>query len=151
MAQRFYNVRPSIGSALVGLLVFVLFVWFTFKLAAFAFKIMWFAGPILLILAFFIDRQTVLGFFRWLGQAFRQNPLQGFLYALLALFAYPLVCGWLFVKALLKRFVRTKINEMQDKVREQQEAYNPGGMSGSDPNYETLNREDGLTIRIPKP
>ena len=150
MLNRPRIVRPSITSAIVGLLVFFLFVWLLLKMAAFAFKLLFYAGPVLLIAAFFIDRETVLGFFRWLGSTFRQNPLLGLLYAVLAVVAYPLVCGWLFVKALLKRFVRGKMAEMQERMRDQADQFGGSRLGGEDAHYETVRRDDGVEIRIPR-
>ena len=154
MPNRAYTVRPSLGSALVGLLVFALVVWLLFKLAAFAFKALLLVGPVLLIAAFFIDRPTVTGFFAWLRDAFRQNPLNGVLYTIVAVLAYPLTCGWLFGKALLKRTIKSKVADLQERMRERGGSF-PGGMGGArgigreDDGYETVVR-DGVEIRIPK-
>ena len=152
MLHRTHIVRPSLGSALVGLLVFVAFLWLTFRLAAVAFKLLWYAGPVLLVAAFFIDRDTVLGFFRWLGGAFRQNPLVGLLYAVLAVVAYPLVCGWLFAKALLKRTIRRKVGDLQERMQAHARQAGDGhpGLGDEDGDYQTVRRDDGLVIRIPR-
>ncbi len=152
MLNRAHIVRPSIGSAIVGLLVFLLFVWLLFKMAAFAFKLLLFAGPLLLVVAFFIDRATVLGFFRWIGATFREDLLRGLLYAVVAVVAYPLVCGYLFVKALLKRTVRSKVADLQEQMRQR------GGFSGAggpslgheDDGFDTVQREGGVVIKIPR-
>lgn len=144
MPNRAYSVRPSLGSALVGLLAFLLFVWLLFKLAAFAFKALLFVGPVLLVAAFFIDRATVTDFFGWLGDAFRQNPVNGVVYSLVALLAYPLTCAYLFGKALLKRTVKRKLGDLQERMRQQ-----AGAAPGIGEEYETVVR-DGVEIRIPK-
>ena len=154
MPNRAFTVRPSLGSALVGLLFFLLVVWLLFKLAAFAFKALLIAGPVLLVAAYFIDRPTVTGFFAWLRGAFRQNPVNGVLYAVIAVLAYPLTCGYLFGKSLLKRTIRSKVADLQERMRQQGGGF-PGGAAGprgigvEDDGYETVVR-DGVEIRIPK-
>ncbi len=152
MLHRARSVRPSIGSAIVGVLVFALFVWLLLKMAAFAFKLLLFAGPLLLVAAFFIDRETVLGFFRWLGATFRADLLRGVLYAVLAIAAYPLVCGYLFGKALLKRTVRRKVADLQDQMRQRGGFPGAGGpgLGHEDDGFETVQREGGVVIRIPR-
>ncbi len=152
MLNRTHVVRPSLGSALIGLLVFALFVYLLFKLAAFAFQVLYYVGPVLLVVAYFVDKETVIGFFRWLGGAFRQNPLLGLLYAVLAVVAYPLVCGWLFVKALLKRTLRRKLADLEAQMRAQgkYESRNRGIGEEDSTEYETVRRDDGLVIRIPR-
>ena len=155
MPNRAYTVRPSLGSALVGLLVFFLVVWLLFKVAAFAFKALLFAGPVLLVAAFFIDRPTVTGFFRWLGDVWRATPLNGLVYTAVAVLAYPITCAYLFGKALVKRTVRRKLGDLEARVREQARAGFPGatagprGLGDEGGAYETVVR-DGVEIRIPK-
>ena len=153
MPNRAYTVRPSLGSALVGLLFFLLVVWLLFKLAAFAFKALLVAGPLLLVAAFFIDRETVTGFFRWLGDMWRATPLNGFVYTAVALLAYPISCGYLFGKALVKRTVRRKLGDLQARMQEEARARGAfgaaPGLGGEGEGYETVVR-DGVEIRIPK-
>ena len=155
MPNRAYTVRPSIGSALVGLLVFFLFVWLLFKVAAFAFEALLFAGPVLLVAAFFIDRPTVTGFFRWLGDVWRASVLNGAVYTAVALLAYPITCAYLFGKAIVKRVIRRKLGDLQERMREQAGAGFPEGLGrarglgAEDVGYETVVR-DGVEIRIPK-
>lgn len=153
MPNRAFTVRPSLGSALVGLLFFLLVTWLLFKLAALAFKALLLVGPVLLVAAFFIDRPTVTGFFRWLRATWRANPLNGFLYSAVAALAYPLTCGYLFGKAVLKRTVRRKLGDLQARMRDEARARGAfgqaSGIGHEGAAYETVER-DGLEIRIPK-
>lgn len=148
MSGRMYTVRPGLGTALLGLLVFGLLVYGLYRVAVFAFQAMYIVGPLMLLLAFILHRETVLGYFRWLGSTFRQNFLSGLGLALLSFLAYPLVCGWLLVKAALTRSIKKKVAAMEEHMRERgvEDSY---GMD-TPQRFDEIDRGDGMKIRIPR-
>ena len=161
MIQRGYHVRPSLGSALVGLLVAVLFIYGLFRLAAWTMStlisglpIFFGIGLVLGAIAYAVDRRVILGFGRYIGESFRANPLKGIALAALTVVFAPFVFGYLLAKALLLRRVGEAMGAAQERMTEamRERARQAGGAAagiGSEDGYREVRRDDGLVIRIP--
>ena len=162
MIQRGYHVRPSLGSAIVGLLVASLFIYGLFRLAAWTMStlisglpIFFGIGLILGAIAYAIDRRVVLGFGRYIGATFQIAPLKGILLAALTVVFAPFVFGYLLAKALLLRRVSEAMGDAQERMAEamRERGARPGGGGaaglGGEPGYREVRRDDGLVIRIP--
>ncbi len=148
--SRGFNVRPSLGSAIVGLLVFAVFVYILFKVAAFALKALALLGPVLLIAAFFVDRPTVMGYLRWIGGSLRTRPGFGIGLLLISLLAYPLVCGYLFAKALIRRRVGRALDDLRERAGRQASPFGGAAIGDAAEEYTVVERPDGVVIRIPR-
>ncbi len=76
-------------------------------------------GPILFIVAFFLNRSVVTGWFKSIFSNFKTNPLMSVGKALLTFFAFPLVGGYLFSKAVVKN----KVAEVSGQMKQKQPEY----------------------------
>lgn len=70
-------------------------------------------APVLLVATLILDYTVVKDFFIFIFRLLKDNPLMGILSLVLLFFGYPFVSGFLFVKALLRRFAKNKIKEFE--------------------------------------
>lgn len=102
------NPLGTIGSIIVALVVLYLL----FRLAAFAFQLLWYAGPLLLLISLFIDYKVALGYLGWIKRLFQSNFVYGIIASILTVVAFPLVCLYIFGMAMFKR----KVNKVREEV-----------------------------------
>jgi len=156
-----FNVRPGLGSTIVGLLVLGLLFYLLFRMAAFTLNALvsglpffFGLGLVLLAITYFIDKRIARDFFARLGATFRANPLMGVLHAVGTVVFAPFVFGWLLAKALFLGKVRTTMEGMQQRAAEQM--HRQAGNAGARPigddqdGFTEVRRDDGMVIRIPK-
>lgn len=158
MSQRFYSARPSFGSTLVGLLVFILIVYGLFRLAVFTLDTLLTGLPIFFALgvllglgSWFVDKRVPVDFLRWVGSLVRQNPLRGILTGAATVLFAPFVGGYLLAKSLLLKKVKTAVGDFQERsqehMRQQAGMHEPGSRTGE--GFTEVRRDDGMVIRIP--
>lgn len=130
------DVNPfnSITSILFLVLVFVGLYW----LATGIFKILTVAAPFLLIATLIIDYKIVLGYGKWLWNLLLKNPLMGIGGILLTFFGFPIIAGFLLVKALLYR----KVNKIKEEFDTQQ--------NGELIDYEEIDDEPQIRMELPE-
>lgn len=104
-------------NGIIGFLFMIGVIVLIFFIAKGIFKLLYFAAPVLFLLALIINYRTVVGFFRWLFGLFRKSILTGIIAVLLTIIGYPLVSGILFGKAILDR----KVRKLQQAHQAQQE------------------------------
>jgi hypothetical protein len=104
-------------NGIIGFLVMIAVIVGIFFIAKGIFKLLYFAAPVLLLLALIINYRTVLGYLRWLFGLFKRNILTGIIAVLLTIIGYPVVCGLLFGKSILDR----KVRKLQQAHRAQRE------------------------------
>lgn len=162
MTQRSYEVRPSFGSALLGLLVAGLFFYAVFRVAAWTMStllsglpVFFGVGLVVAGVAYAVDERVVLGFGRWLGLTFERSPLKGIALAAATVVFAPFVAVYLLGKALLLKRVREAVGgareRMADAMRERARRTGGGVPIGREQGaYEEVRRDDGLVIRIPR-
>lgn len=80
-------------------------------------------GPILFIVAFFLNRSVVTGWFKSIFSNFKTAPLMSVGKALLTFFAFPLVGGYLFSKAVVKNKVAEATGQMKKQQEQQYTEY----------------------------
>lgn len=78
-------------------------------------------GPILFIVAFFLNRSVVTGWFKSIFSNFKTSPMMSVGKALLTFFAFPLVGGWLFTKAVVKNKAEEITKRAQPQYAEYEE------------------------------
>ena len=103
---------------LIMTLVVLYLVFQVFKLAAAA---IWFLGPILLIVAFFLNRKVVTDFFKTIFTDFKTKPVMSLVKGLFSFFALPLVGGWLFTKAVVRNKAEAITKKAQPEYAEYEE------------------------------
>jgi len=159
MNQRHYSARPSMGSAIVGLLVFSLIVYGLLRVAAFTVStlvsglpIFFGLGLIIAAAAYYVDKRVPTDFVNWLGKTFTINPLKGLVIGAATVVFAPFVAFYLLAKALLLKKVKSTVGDMQQRAAEHMR--NQQGMGGAigddDSGFTEVKKDDGLVIRIPK-
>lgn len=112
MTQRSFN--NPLGS-FTSILLLVLFFLGLFYIARAMFWVLSAIAPILLIITLIIDHTVVVNYGKWLVSSVKSNPIFGIAMILLTLFGFPVVAGFLFGKALLKRKIKNVKEEMQTR------------------------------------
>ena len=158
MVQRSYEVRPSFGSALLGMLVAGLFLYGLFRLAAWTMSTLISGLPVFFgiglalgAVAYFVDERVVKSFGRWLAASLERSPLRGLLLAVATVVFAPFVALYLLAKALLLKRVREAVAGAREQTPATgYPAAGGGAIGGRGEGYEEVRRADGLVIRIPK-
>jgi hypothetical protein len=101
----------------MGLIIVILFFVALFFIARGIFNILAWAAPVLIVAAVLINYKTVLGFLKYLWDLLRRNPLMGILGVILTIIGFPIVCGFLFGKAILDR----RIDRYQKAIQRHRE------------------------------
>lgn len=130
------DVNPfnSITSILTLVLVFV----GIYFIASWLFKILAWLAPIFLIITLVIDYRVVLNYGKWLYNLLLKNPIMGIGGILLTFFGFPVIAGFLLVKALLYRKVRD--------VKQQYETQTQGELI----DYEEIEDESPIRLELPE-
>jgi len=133
MAQR----RQQGGSfnlivGLVMLVVAVMAMWFLFKSVL---SILGFLAPVLLIITLILNRGVVFDYLGGMMNRLKNDTLMGVAQVAVTFFAFPLVCAYLFVKAMLIRKV--------GKFKAEKEAERQGEFA----EYEELDDDDVLDLK----
>lgn len=134
--RRNIDVNPfsSIFSILIMVLIFV----GLFFLAKGIFNLLALLAPILLIATAVIDYKVILNYGKWLLDLLRKDLLVGVGGILLTVFGFPVIAGFLFVKALLYR----KLRKMNQGYQEQ--------TSGEYLEYEEIKDESPTSLELPR-
>ena len=159
MTQRYTTARPSLGSAIVGLLVFALIIYGLFRIAAFTVSTLvsslpffFGIGLIVVAAAYYVDKRIPIDFVNWIGKTFRENPFKGLAIGAATVVFAPFVAFYLLAKALLLKKVKSAVGDMQQRAADHmREQHGMGGAIGDDDSgFTEVKKDDGLVIRIPK-
>jgi len=158
MTQQQYSARPSLGSAIVGLLVFSLFIYVLFRVAAFTVSTLVSGLPVffgigLLIgaVAYYVDKRVPTDFVNWLGATFTTNPFKGIVIGAATVVFAPFVAFYLLAKALLLKKVKSAVGDFQQRAADQmRDQYGGASIGVDDSEFTEVKQDDGLVIRIPK-
>jgi len=114
MAQRKIDINPfnAIGAILMLILVF----WGLSLAFSLIFKVMAWAAPFLLIGAAIVDYTVITDFVKWIVRMLKENPLMGIAGILLTFFGFPIIAGFLFGKAVLRKKVRKMASKYDEEV-----------------------------------
>ncbi len=104
MTQKRIDINPfnAIGAILVAILVF----WGLSMVFSFVFTALAYLAPVLLIGAAIIDYTVITDFVKWVFKMLKENPLMGIAAIVLTVFGFPIISGFLFGKAYLRKKVR---------------------------------------------
>ena len=160
MTQRYTSARPSLGSAIVGLLVFALIIYGLVRVAAFTVNtlvsglpIFFGIGLIIAAVAYYVDKRVPTDFVNWIGKTFTTNPFKGLVIGAATVVFAPFVAFYLLAKALLLKKVKSAVGDFQQRASEQmRDQYGMGGapIGDDDSGFTEVKQDDGLVIRIPK-
>ena len=102
------NMRFGGGSPIIGILLLGLILYGIYFITSSLLSLLWYVGPVLLLVTAFIDHKVILNYGKYILNLFKTNPLMGVIMSLLTVFGFPFVCTFLFGKVMLKR----KINKL---------------------------------------
>ena len=81
------------------------------------FKLLSWAAPVLLILTAIFDYRTIVDYGRWLFNLLRKDVLMGIGALILTVIGFPIIAGFLFVKALFRR----KIGQLEKNMNQERQ------------------------------
>ncbi len=99
----------GIGIRLNGIMGFIFMMAFlivVFLILRGLWKLLFFAAPVLIILALIINYRTIVNYLRFVFGLLHRNPLSGIIAILLSIVGFPFLSGILFGKSILDRKVR---------------------------------------------
>lgn len=104
----------------IGAIIFlVLFFLGLFFLARGIFYILSWLSPVLLIATLIMDYKVVTNYLQWVLSLFRTNVVFAIGMVLLTIFGFPIVTGYLFGKAILKRKIKKVQAEYETRTQGQ--------------------------------
>jgi len=113
MARKRIDVNPLNALPIILILIAVFVgLWFVAKSIFFVLS---YVAPVLLIAALVINHKVVVSYGTFLWNLLRKSPVMGVVGILLSFFFFPVVCLFLFGKALLYRKVDTLKKEFEAK------------------------------------
>lgn len=100
-----------IALLLLGLLMAGLFLFFGLML-----RLLYFVGPVLLVIAVVMDYKTVTNYLGGILSLIKRSPLRGIAALLLSIIGYPIVAVFLLGRILLFRRINRYQREMQQRT-----------------------------------
>ncbi|MBK8701136.1 MAG: hypothetical protein IPN29_17005 [Saprospiraceae bacterium] len=97
---------------LIALILFMVLMYFVVKGL---FAVLTIVGPILLLVAAILDYTVITDYAKFIFRLLKENPIFGLVAIFLTVVGYPVVFGYLFVKAWLRRNVKSHIKQMEDE------------------------------------
>ncbi len=89
-----------------GLIFLILFVVGIYLLIQGIYTLLYYASPVLLVLALVFDHKSVINYGKWIIKMLKNNILLGAGIIALNILAFPFVTAFLFAKALFKKKIR---------------------------------------------
>lgn len=114
------NQRPMGNfGPIIGLILFLVLAYFIIKGL---FTVLAIAAPFLLLLAAILDYTVIIDFAKFIFKMLKENPIFGLVAIVLTIVGYPVVFGYLFAKAWMRRRVK-KYGEQVQKERNRYDEY----------------------------
>lgn len=104
--QYTFGVKPSPMGTIGAILTLALVLFGIYYLLKGAFYVLGFIAPALLIATLIIDHKVVTGYIKNIFTTLKKNPLLGIGMIILTVVASPIVAGYLFAKAWMKRSLK---------------------------------------------
>jgi hypothetical protein len=120
-----------------------------YYLATGIFKILTFLTPFMLIAALVIDYRVVLNYGKWLLNTLSTDLLKGLGMVLLMIFGYPIIAGYLLLKAVVSKKLQSVQADFEERSKPQYANYEEVDLEEMP--YEDLSDEKPLDLNKPKP
>lgn len=121
-------------SPILGLLAIAFVFIALFYVSKLIFTILSWVAPILLIVTFFINRQVIFDYGKWIVKLVKQNPIMGIGAGVLSVLGFPFLSAFLFGKAMLYR----KVGKLREDIQKKTD--------GEFVNYEEVEDDDFLVL-----
>lgn len=102
---------------LTGILLMILLMIGIFYVAKGIFWLLAKSAIFLLAGAIIIHYPTIIGFFKWLWNTWKQSLIQGLFFTALTVLLYPVICAFLFFRAILNR----KVARLESAIKKEQQ------------------------------
>ena len=116
-----YNIGGGKGGPLGSfgpIIMLILGLVILFFVAKGIFNLLWWAALPLFIITLLIDHKVVLDYGKFVLKLLKENPLMGIVAIVLTVVGYPVVSGFLFFKALMKRQFKKVLEKNKPKEEE---------------------------------
>lgn len=113
---------------LIGLVIFLAIGYFVIKGL---FTALSYVAPVLLLLAAILEYTVIIDFVRFIFKTLKEKPILGLLAIVLTIVGYPVVFGYLFLKAWTRRRMKKHAEEIE-KQRNRYDAYEEVGEDEAD-------------------
>ncbi len=133
-----FNIGSGKGSPLGSfgpIIALVLFFVLLFFVAKGLFWILSWVAPVLLLATLVIDHKVVVDYGKFIWKLLRENPLMGIVGIVLSVIGFPVVSGFLFLKAIARKTINSKLKSMGHTEEEEEFA-----------EYEEVKEEDFLKL-----
>ena len=111
------NQRPMGNfGPVIGLIIFLVLAYFVIKGL---FTVLAIAAPFLLLAAAIIDYTVIIDYARFIYKMLKENPIFGLVAIVLTIVGYPVVFGYLFAKARMRR----RVKKYAEKVENEQNRF----------------------------
>ncbi|MEO0776858.1 MAG: hypothetical protein AAFW73_20305 [Bacteroidota bacterium] len=114
MQYRRTDINPF--NSIRSILFLVLFFVALFFVARGIFTLLSWVAPVLLILTLVLDYKTIIDYGKWLGRLIRKDLLMGVGAIILTVVGFPVIAGFLFFKALIRRKVGQVKKDMEERA-----------------------------------
>jgi len=102
----FGNNRGNPMGPFVPLLFLAIILFLLYFIAKGIFALLYWAAPVLFILALIIDYRVFTDYIKFVINLLKSKPLMGVILILLSIIGYPVLSGFLFFKALMRRQIK---------------------------------------------
>ena len=102
-------------NAIMWILMLIFSIYVLFFIAKGIFSLLLYASPLLLIASFVLDKTVIINYIKFLFNKLKTDTLVGVGAVALSAFAFPVLCGYLFLKALIKNKIGKKFQEFEQK------------------------------------
>jgi len=117
MSQRKSSNSPFAG--LIGLVVLAIVFYLIFQIVSGIVSIIYWIGPILLLIALIMNRKVVFDYVKWLANMVKKDTPRGIIYSILSVVGYPFVGTFLFFKA----FLQYKLGSNKREAKKREKVY----------------------------
>lgn len=117
------NKSPNPFSSLISILIFIGVLVVLFFLLKGLVTVLYWVTPVLLVATLIVNYRVVVDYFVSIFETFQTDILMGMLKVVFTLVCYPIVIGWLFIKALFYRKMDTVKKQFEDQIRQKQGEY----------------------------
>jgi len=118
-----FNVGGGRGGNPLGgfapLIALVLFFVALFFLAKGVFWLLSWVAPILLLATAVIDYNVIVDYIKFLFKLLKENPIVGIIGIVLSVVGFPIVSGFLFLKAIARRGINAKMEDIKKQKEEE--------------------------------
>lgn len=120
-----------------------------YYLATGIFTILSWLAPVMFIAALVIDHKVVLNYGKWLINTLKTNFLLGLGAVVLMIFGYPVIAGYLLLKAVLSKKLKSVQSDFEERSRPKYADFEE--VDNTEAEFEDLSNEKTLDLNAPKP